>query len=125
LNSNYVVVKQNINKLLAVGFIKPIEESTWLFPIVVICKWNGKLRICVDFRKFNATTKKDPYSLPFIDEVINTIIGHEVYTFLNEFPKYYQISIAPNGDFAFCSSKFDNSMSLPLLGPFMQCSLRC
>jgi hypothetical protein len=31
------------------------------------------LRICIDFRKLNATTKKDPYPLPFIDEVMNTI----------------------------------------------------
>jgi hypothetical protein len=45
-------------------------------------KKNGKLRIYVDFRKFNATIKKDPYLLPFIDEVINTIARHEVYTLL-------------------------------------------
>jgi hypothetical protein len=49
---------------------------------VVIPKKNGKLRIYVDFKKFNTTTK-DPYPLPFMDEVINTIIGHEVYTFLD------------------------------------------
>jgi hypothetical protein len=47
---------------------------------MVIPKKNGKLRISVDFRKLNATTK-DPYSLPFIDEVINTITKHEMYTF--------------------------------------------
>jgi hypothetical protein len=40
---------------------------------VVVPKKNGKLRICIDFRKLNATTKKDPYPLPFIDEVMNTI----------------------------------------------------
>jgi len=32
--------------------------------------------------------------LPFIDEVINIIVGHEVYTFLDGFCKYHQISIA-------------------------------
>jgi hypothetical protein len=37
------------------------------------------------FRKFNATIKKDPYMLPFIDEVINIVAGHEVYTFLDSF----------------------------------------
>jgi hypothetical protein len=30
-----------------------------LSPMVVIPNKNGKLRICVDFRKFNAITKKD------------------------------------------------------------------
>jgi hypothetical protein len=57
-------------------------------------KKNGKLRICVDFKKLNVATKKDPYLLSFTDEVINTIAGHEVYTFLNGFSRYHHISIA-------------------------------
>jgi hypothetical protein len=48
-------------------------------------KKNGKLKICVDFKKLNAATKKDPYLLPFMDEVINIVAGHEVYTFLDGF----------------------------------------
>jgi hypothetical protein len=48
-------------------------------------KKNGKLKICVDFRKCNVTIKKDPYLLPFIDEVINIVAIHEVYTFLDGF----------------------------------------
>ncbi len=62
------MVKQYINKLLAVGFIKFVEEATWLSPIVVLPKKNGKLKIYIDFRKLNITRKKDPYPLPFIDE---------------------------------------------------------
>jgi hypothetical protein len=70
-------------------FIKLVEEATWLSPIVVVPKKNGKLKICEDFRKFIIATKKDPYMLPFIDEVINIIIGHEVYTFLDGFSRYH------------------------------------
>jgi hypothetical protein len=51
-----------------VGFIKLVEEATWLSSIVVVPKKNGKLKIYVDFRKLNATTKKDPYPLPFTNE---------------------------------------------------------
>ncbi len=37
LNPNYAtIVKQNIDKLLAVGFIQSIKEATWLSPIVVV-----------------------------------------------------------------------------------------
>jgi hypothetical protein len=39
-------------------------------------KKNKKPRICVDCRKLNAATKKDPYPLPFIDEVINIVAKH-------------------------------------------------
>jgi hypothetical protein len=80
--------------LFVASFIKHVEEATWLSPIIVVPKKNGKLRICVNFNKLNATTKKDPYPLPFIDEVINIITGHEVSTFLDGFSRYHQISIA-------------------------------
>jgi len=37
LNPNYATtVKQDIDKLLAIGFIQPIEKATWLSPIVVV-----------------------------------------------------------------------------------------
>jgi hypothetical protein len=52
-------------------------------------KKNGKLKICVDFRNLDAATKKDPYLLPFMDEVINTIVGHKVNTFLDGFSGYH------------------------------------
>jgi hypothetical protein len=72
--------------LLVVRFIQSIkEEATWLSPIVIIPKKNGKQKICIDFRKSNAPTKKDPYPLPFTDEVLNTIVGYEAYSFLNEY----------------------------------------
>jgi hypothetical protein len=74
--------------------MKLVKEATWLSPIMVVPKKNGKLRIYVDFRKLNVATKKNPYLLPFTNEVINIIIGHEVYTFMDEFSRYHQISIA-------------------------------
>jgi hypothetical protein len=59
LNPNYVaMVKHDIDKLLVVGFIQPVEEATWLSPIVIVLKKNGKFEIYVDFRKFNKATKK-------------------------------------------------------------------
>jgi hypothetical protein len=70
-----------------------VEEAIWLSLIVVVPMKNGKLKICVDFRKLNVATKKDPYPLPFTNEVINIVVGHEVYTFLDGFLGYHQISI--------------------------------
>jgi hypothetical protein len=84
LNPNYVtIVKQDIDKLLVVGFIQLVEEATWLSPIVVAPKKNDKLRICRDFKKLNVAMKKDPYPLPFTNEMLNTIAGYEAYSFLD------------------------------------------
>jgi len=66
LNPNYVAtVKQDINKLLAAEFLEYVEEATWLSPIVVVPKKHGKLKICINFRKLNVATKKDPYTITF------------------------------------------------------------
>jgi hypothetical protein len=60
---------------------------------VVVLKKNGKLKICVDFKKFNKATKKNPYPLPFFDEVLNIVVGYEPYSFLDGYLRYHQIFI--------------------------------
>jgi hypothetical protein len=47
----------------------------------------------LNFIKLKVVTKKDPYPFPFTNEVMNIIIKHEVYTFLNGFLGCHQISI--------------------------------
>jgi len=50
---------------------------------VVVPRKNGKLKIYIYFKKLNAATKKDPYPLPFINEVLNTLAKYETYSFLD------------------------------------------
>ncbi|MCO5573097.1 hypothetical protein L7F22_026862 [Adiantum nelumboides] len=89
-----VKVKQEIDKLLAVGFIKPIHEVTWLSPIIVVPKKNGKIRVCVDYRKLNAATITDPFPMPFCDTILDAVAGTEIYSFLDGFSGYNQIKVA-------------------------------
>ncbi len=79
--------------MLTTIFIQFVKEVTWLSPIVVVPKKNGKQKISINFKKLNATTKKDPYPLPFIDEVLNTVVRYEAYSLLNGYSKYHQIFI--------------------------------
>lgn len=69
------VVKEELQKLLNVGFIYPILDSRWVSPLVVVPKKNGKWHICVDYRALNKATKKDHFPLPFIDQVLDTLAG--------------------------------------------------
>jgi hypothetical protein len=62
---------------------------------VEVFKKNGKLKICLDFKKLNKVTKKDPYPSPFFDEVLNIVTWYEAYSFLDGYSRYHQISIAP------------------------------
>jgi hypothetical protein len=47
-----------LTKLFVARFFEHVEEATWLSPIGVVLKKNGKFIICVDFRKLNVATKK-------------------------------------------------------------------
>ena len=78
-------------KLLKVGFILLVKKATWLSPIVVVPKKNGKIRVCVNYRKLNAVTITNTFPLPFTDGVLDVVVSHEVYNFLNMFRGYNQI----------------------------------
>jgi hypothetical protein len=94
MNPNYVdVVKHDLDKLLTTSSIAPMEEATWLLPIVVVPKKNGKLCICVDFKRLNVTKKIYPYLLPFIEEVLDMVAKHKVYSFLVRFFGHHQIML--------------------------------
>ena len=95
MNPNYARrVKEEIDKLLQVGFIYPIDQATWLSPIVIVPKKNGSIRVCVDYRKLNAVTITDPFPLPFTDAVLDAVAGHEMYSFLDGFSGYNQVLVA-------------------------------
>ncbi len=45
------------------------------------------------FQKVKCSHQKDPYPLPFIDEVINIVVGHDVYSLIDEYFYYHKISL--------------------------------
>lgn len=81
--------------MLKVGFIAPIDNLDWIYPIIIVPKKNKKLRICVDYRKLNAVTILDPFPLPYMDSILDEVAGHEIYSFLDGFSGYNQIRMAP------------------------------
>jgi len=85
------VVKAELQKLLDVNFIYPIFDSKWVSPLVVVPKKNGKWRICVHYRELNKATQKDHFPFPFIDQVLDTLVGKKFFSFLDGFSGYNQI----------------------------------
>ena len=49
-----------VNKLLAAGFIREVYYSDWLVNVVLMKKTNGKWRMCVDFTDLNKACPKGP-----------------------------------------------------------------
>ena len=60
------------------GFTFIRNEKNELIPTRTVIGW----RVCIDYRKLNTTTIKDHYPLPFIDQMLDRLVGH---TLLYEF----------------------------------------
>jgi hypothetical protein len=69
----------------------PVENLKWVSPITIIVKKNGKFQVCVDYRRLNDCTKKDYYPFPFVDDILDEIAGHELYSFGDGYRGYNQI----------------------------------
>ncbi|GKF66620.1 hypothetical protein Tco_0193137, partial [Tanacetum coccineum] len=89
------VVKKEVIKLLDAGLIYPISDSPWVSPVQVVPKKGGITivknekdelisqrtvtgwRVCINYRKLNNATWKDHFPLPFIDQMLERLAGHE------------------------------------------------
>ncbi|CAN6700806.1 unnamed protein product [Malus baccata var. baccata] len=107
------VVKKEVIKPLDCGVIYPISDSRWVSPVQCVPKKSGVTvlanaenelvpqriqtgwRVCIDYRKLNATTRKDHFPLPFIDQMLERLAGYVFYCFLDGYSGYNQIVIAP------------------------------
>lgn len=78
-------IKQEIQKLLDVSFIKPIPHRTWLANIIAVRKKNGQIRCYVHFCDLNKACLKNEFPLRNIDMLVDTITGHSMFTFMDGF----------------------------------------
>lgn len=67
-------LREYLDTNLKKGYIKP-SQSPAGFPILFVPKKNGKLRLCVDYRKLNEITVKNRYPLPLISELRDRLHG--------------------------------------------------
>ena len=76
------------------GIIEIVEESEWIIPMVVQDNKNvGEVCISIDLRKINNAFLHDPFLTLFIDELLESIRGQEIYSFTYGFYGYHHIEI--------------------------------
>jgi hypothetical protein len=129
------VVRAKVIKLLDAGIIYPISDSKWVSSIHVVPKRAGLTvvknkdnelvptriqsgwRVCIDYQKLNAATRKDHFPLPFIDQMVECLAGREYYWFLDGYFGYNQVLVDPEdqektiftcpfGTFSYCCMPF-------------------
>jgi len=64
------------------------NENNELIPTRTVTGW----RMCIDYRKLNQPTRNDHYPLPFMDQMLERLVGKAYYFFFNG---YNQIVVNP------------------------------
>ena len=57
-------------------------------------KVNAKWRMCINFTDLNTACPKDGFTLPRIDQLVDSTTGHKLLTFMDAFSGYNQIKMA-------------------------------
>ncbi|KAL0393112.1 UNVERIFIED_CONTAM: Transposon Ty3-G Gag-Pol polyprotein [Sesamum radiatum] len=68
-------IKEEVDKMLQAGYIRPVQYPEWLANVVLVPKPNGKWRLCIDFTDLNKACPKDPFPLPRIDILVDSTSG--------------------------------------------------
>jgi len=67
------------------------NDRNELIPTRKVTGW----RMCIDYRKLNEATRKDHYPLPFMDKMLERLVGQSFYCFLDGYSSYNQIAVDP------------------------------
>jgi hypothetical protein len=75
--------KAEVQRLLDVGFIREVTYPQWLANVVMVCKKNGKWRMCTYFTYLNKCCPKDDFPLTRIDQIVDSAAGCDIMALLD------------------------------------------
>ena len=80
-------------KQINYGFLVTSVYPQWIANIAPVSKKDGKVCMCVDYRDLNKASPKDDFPLPHIDMLVDSTSKFKVFSFMDGFSGYNQISM--------------------------------
>ncbi|KAF4727863.1 hypothetical protein FOZ62_019855, partial [Perkinsus olseni] len=96
-------IEAQLHEMEELGVIRR-STSAWRFPCVYVPKKNGKVRMCVDYRKLNQACHTEAYPVPRPDDVQEHLSHAKVFSTLDLRSGYWQLPVRPEDQHktAFC-----------------------
>ena len=89
-----IKVEEELDRLVSLGILQPVQFSEWATPIVPVFKQDHRMRICGDFKvTVNPESKLDRYSIPRIEDLFATLGGGQLFSKLDMSQAYQQIEL--------------------------------
>jgi hypothetical protein len=89
------VMEREVKKLLDAQIIVPLRYLDWVANLVPVRKKSREIRLCVDFRNLNRSSRKDNYPLPNMEHILQKVTGASGISMIDGFSGYNQISVMP------------------------------
>lgn len=68
-----LLVKKELNKILAAKIIFPVCHTTWVSNLVLVDKKSREIRICIGFQNLNRVSLKENYHVPPMEKIIQSV----------------------------------------------------
>ena len=87
-------VSAELQRPQQLDIIEPVKGPTsWVNPIVVVPKPNGKIRMCLDMRRANEAIIRERHVIPKIDDVLTELHGAKYFSKIDLREGYHQIQL--------------------------------
>ena len=73
---------------------KVTQPTQWCAGMVVVPKWLGDVRICVDLKPLNESVLREVHPIPKVDETLAQLSGASVFSKLDANSGFWQIPLA-------------------------------
>lgn len=85
-------IESQCQELHFLDIIEP-SSSAWSSPVVPVRKTDGRMRLCIDYRRLNEVTIADKFPIPNLSDAVFSLHGTRFFTSLDLVRGYYQLPL--------------------------------
>ena len=84
--------RQSAGRAIGARIVRP-SNSPWTSNVVLVSKKDGKQRFAIDYRKLSELTRKDAYSIPQIQTILDKLHGDRFFSVIDISRAYWSVPV--------------------------------